>query len=171
MPLVTYPAVNSVVLDRPAQQGAPAAGPKSGPAAGLFQDKEELTTFFRDLEIQSEPAFDADGSPILKVRYYGEDKILGITRHNILSANSDQELAYKLMLAKISANLNAREKDRSSLEEFRADWELMRRLAASLAASSKNISIVAKNRGRFLEAPIKTNVKRGLFKTFLNITR
>ena len=144
---------------------------KSAVAQGLFQDKEEATTFFRDLEIQSEPAFDADGAPILKVMYYGEERTLGITRNNILSTNSDQELAYKLMLAKISANLNAREKDRSSLEEFRADWELMRRLSASLAASSKNLPMVTKNRGRFLKTPIKTDAKRGLFKAFLNITR
>jgi hypothetical protein len=145
---------------------------ESALAQGLFQDRKEVITFFRDLEIQSEPAFDAGGAPILKVRYYGEERTLGITRNNILSTNSDQELAYKLMLAKISANLNAREKDRSSLEEFRADWELMRRLSASLATSSKNLSTVAKNRpGRFLEEPIKTNVKRGLFKTFLSITQ
>jgi hypothetical protein len=144
---------------------------KSAVAQGLFQDKEEVTTFFRDLEIQSEPAFDAVGSPILKVRYYSEERTLGITRNNILGTNSDQELAYKLILAKISANLNAREKDRSSLEEFRADWELMRRLSASLAASSKNLPMIAKNRGRFLKVPIKTDAKRGLFKAFLNITR
>jgi hypothetical protein len=144
---------------------------KSAVAQGLFQDKEEVTTFFRDLEIQSEPAFNADGAPILKVMYYGEERTLGITRNNILSTHSDQELAYKLVLAKISANLNAREKDRSSLEEFRADWELMRGLSASLAASSKNLSTVAKNRGRFLKVPIRTDAKRGLFKTFLNITR
>lgn len=144
---------------------------KGAIAEGLFQDKEELTTFFRDLEIQSEPSFDADGAPILKVRYYGEERILGITRHNILSTSSDQELAYKLMLAKIYANLNAPEKDRVSLEEFRADWELMRGLSARLAASSKNLPALAKKRGRFLQEPIKTDAKRGLFKTFLSITR
>jgi len=138
---------------------------------GFFKDQKELKSFMRDLEIQSEPAFDAVGAPILKVRYYGEERILGITRNNILSANSDQELAYKLILAKISANLNAREKDRSSLEEFRADWELMRRLSARLAASPKNLSMVAKNRGRFLEAPLQTSATRALFKAFLSITR
>ncbi|HEV2913946.1 MAG TPA: hypothetical protein VGX92_11760 [Pyrinomonadaceae bacterium] len=144
---------------------------KSAIAQGLFQDKEEVTTFFRDLEIQSEPAFDADGAPLLVVSYYGEKRALGITRHNILSTYSDQELACKLMLAKISANLNALEKDRISLEEFRADWELMRGLSASLAAASKNLPGVAKNRGRFLKTPIRTDTKRGLFKTFLSITR
>ena len=144
---------------------------KSAIAQGVFQDKEEVTTFFRDLEIQSEPAFGADGAPILKVRYYGQERTVGITRNNILSRNSDQELAYKLILAKISANLKAREKDRTSLEEFRADWELMRRLSASFAASSRNNLLIAKNRGRFLKTPIRTDPKRGLLKTFLTITR
>jgi len=144
---------------------------ESAITGGLFQGRKEVKTFFRDLEIQSEPTFDGVGALILKVSYYGEERRLGITRHNILSPDSNPELAYKLMLAKISANLNAREKDRSSLEEFRADWELMRRLSESFAESSKDFPLAAKNRGPFLQAPIKTSSKRMLLKTFLSITR
>jgi hypothetical protein len=140
-------------------------------AQSLFQDRKEVATFFRDLEIQSEPSFDADGSLILKVRYYGQERTLGITRDTILSANSDRELAYKLMLAKIYADLNAPEKNRSSLVDFREDWELMRRLSSSMGTPSKDFLAVIKKRGRFLETPIKPSVERKLFKTFLSVTR
>ncbi|HUQ33682.1 MAG TPA: hypothetical protein VM095_16295 [Pyrinomonadaceae bacterium] len=144
---------------------------KSALDQGLFQDQNEVMTFFRDLEIQSEPSFDADGSLILKVRYYGQERTLGITRNNILSANSDRELAYKLMLAKIYTDLNAPEKNRNSLVDFRDDWELMRRLSSSTGTPSKDFPAVVKKRGRFLETPIKPSVERELFKTFLSVTR
>ena len=62
---------------------------ESAITSSLFQDQKEVTTFFKDLEIQSEPAFDAVGALILKVRYYGGERTLEITRNNILSTNSD----------------------------------------------------------------------------------
>ncbi|MEO7659796.1 MAG: hypothetical protein ABIV48_09295, partial [Pyrinomonadaceae bacterium] len=74
-------------------------------AQGLFQDENEIKTFFRDLELQSEPIFDEDGFLGLKVNYYDQVREVGLTRQNIQSANSDKELALKLMLAKIHAQL------------------------------------------------------------------
>ncbi|MBK8303857.1 MAG: hypothetical protein IPK98_10825 [Chloracidobacterium sp.] len=57
-------------------------------AQGLFRNEKELKTFFNDLELQSEPATDQDGRLILKVKYYGQDRILlGITRLNLLAGN------------------------------------------------------------------------------------
>lgn len=143
---------------------------KNAIAQGLFLNKKEVRTFFRDLELQSDPAFDANGAPVLRVRYYGEERALGITHNNILSANSDKELAYKLMLAKISANLNASEKNRSSLTEFRADWDLMRQLSIGYGASSETFSKPKRNRRRFLETPVPTSFSHKLKKSFINIT-
>ena len=101
---------------------------------GLFADEKEIKTFFRDLELQSEPAFDAQGALILRVNAYGEDQILGLTRDNILSPQSNPQLAYKLLLAKVNASLNAKEKNRESLETFKANWDLLQQLATRSAA-------------------------------------
>ncbi len=140
-------------------------------AQGLFQDIKEVKTFFRDLELQSEPALDANGAPVLKVRYHGEERALGITRSNISSTHSDQELAYKLMLAKTYADLNAGGKDRGSLEGFRADWELMHQLSAGPTASDEDLPKVERNGRRFLEAPPPTSFKRMLEKSSIYITQ
>ena len=111
---------------------------KNAIAQGFFVDQREVRSFFSDLALQSEPGLDAEGAAILRVKYYGEERTLGLTRQNILSESSDKELAYKLLLAKIYADLNARDKDRSSLAEFRDNWEMMRQLSAGFALSSES---------------------------------
>lgn len=138
---------------------------------GLFLDRNEVKTFFRDLELQSEPAFDEQGALILKVRDYGEDHILGLTRDNITGKNSDPRLAYKLMLAKINAELNAKEKNRDSLDTFKADWALLTRLAANFAASPEALESSRKGRTRFLRVPVRTSFKQRVKKLFVRVTR
>ncbi len=139
-------------------------------ARGLFKDEKEIKTFFRDLELQSTPALDENGSPILKVKYYGEELILGLTRANILKPDSDRELAYKLMLAKLAADINSREKDRNSLEDFKADWGLLGRLRQELDTSPERL-LAHQSRGRFLKSPPDLNIKRELQKAFIIITQ
>ena len=134
---------------------------------GLFVDQEEVKTFFRDLELQSEPAFDENGALILKVRDRGAEHVLGLTRDNILSKNSDIRLAYKLMLAKVYADVNAKEKNRNSLFTFESDWALLDRLAASYAAASPFEA--GKSGTRFLEVPVKTSTKRSVQKLLISI--
>lgn len=140
---------------------------KDALAQGLFQDEKEVNTFFRDLEHTSEPALDANGALILKVRYYDQSREVGITRQNILGANSDKEIALKLMLAKINANLNASEKNHSSLQDLRADWRVMRQL---LTDSSTLLASIDKRRGRFLKDPPTESTKRKLEKLVVLVT-
>jgi len=135
---------------------------------GLFVDQAEVKTFFRDLELQSEPAFDENGALILKVRDHGAERVLGLTRDNIMSQNSDIRLAYKLMLAKVYADVNAREKNRNSLVTFESDWALLDRLSASYAASAAP-SEAGKSGARFLEVPVKTSTKRNIQKLLISI--
>ncbi|MFN2515721.1 MAG: DUF4105 domain-containing protein [Pyrinomonadaceae bacterium] len=137
---------------------------------GLFLDRDEVKTFFRDLELQSEPAFDENGALILKVKAYGQDRILGLTRDNIIGENSDPQLAYKLMLAKINVELKANEKNRESLETFKSDWALLTRLAANFAASPEALKSSLKGRTRFLQVPVRTSFKHRLKKLIVHIT-
>jgi len=137
---------------------------------GLFLDRGEVKTFFRDLELQSEPAFDENGALILKVRAYGQDRILGLTRDNITGANSDPQLAYKLMLAKIDVELKANEKNRESLESFKSNWALLTRLSEKLAASPPALKSSLNGRTRFLQVPVRTSFKQRLKKLVVHIT-
>lgn len=134
---------------------------------GLFVDEKEVKTFFKDLELQSEPAFDAQGALLLRVSAYGEDQILGLTRANILGSQSNPQLAYKLLLAKVNASLKAREKNRESLEVFEADWNLLNQLAARSAETFQPLTARPK---RFLTAPEKTTFGLRFKKAFVLIT-
>ncbi len=139
---------------------------KTAVASGLFQDTKEVKSFFKDLEYMSEPAFDRDGRLILKVNYYGEDRVVGATRENILSDTSDPELALKLIMARINADLNASEKNRSLYPDFRRDWKVMEHL---LTEHSQVLNGIDTKRGRFLQGPSRTSLPKKAAKVMLKV--
>ena len=96
---------------------------------GLFLDLGEVKTFFKDLELQSEPGSDPDGRLMLTVDDRGTKETLGITRNNIDAPYSSRRLAYKMMLAKVNAVLRAPSRNRPARDEFEQDWQLMQRLS------------------------------------------
>ncbi len=137
---------------------------------GYFKDMNEVKSFFRDLELESTPALDADGGIVLHVNNYGQQRTLGITRANIMSPESDRELAYKLVIAKVYADIHAKAKDRSSLGEFRENWRLLGELATELSSHPERLAI-DKDRGRFLQEQPKRNMKRSVQKAFIAVTQ
>lgn len=138
---------------------------------GLFADKKEVVTFFKDLELQSQPAFDASGNLMLKVNNYGAEVMLGLTRNNIRCDYSNPQLAYKLMLAKVNAELKKRSKDREMLADFESDWELLEDLAASnKAAFATAGSSPPAPRIRFRVFEEKKTFKQKARDTFVKIT-
>lgn len=136
-------------------------------ADGLFADDKEVTTFFKDLELQSEPAFDAQGALLLRVNAYGQEQILGVTRDNILSDQSNPQLAYKLLLAKVSASLNAKEKNRAAFAAFEADWDLLLQLSARSTATFQPL---LSRPHRFLVTPEKLTFGQKVKKLFVTVT-
>lgn len=90
-------------------------------ARGDFAHRQGVASFFRNLENNTEPVFDETGALVLKDKATG--KVLGLTRDNLL--RHDQRLARQLLLAKLYAELQAKEKNRASLSDFRADQELL----------------------------------------------
>lgn len=132
---------------------------------GLFVDEKEVKTFFKDLELQSEPAFDDNGALILRVSANGQDQILGLTRENILRSNP--QLAYKLMLAKVNATLKSKMKDRESFETFEEDWELLMQLSTR---SAETFQPTAARPKRFLVTPEKTTFGQKFKKIFVILT-
>jgi hypothetical protein len=129
-----------------------------------FLDKREVGTFFRDLEMQSEPEMTPDGLR-LRVKSYGKDTTLGIGPSNILAPDSDRMLAYKLLLAVVKADLDSSEKNRSPFDKFQANWELL------MAAEKRNTEAApAYCQGRFLNTPIVVPFKKRLLNYFLLVT-
>ena len=136
----------------------------------LFQNEGEIKTFFKDLETKSTPALDESGAAYLNVRYYDSDRILGLTRRNILDPRSDRELALKLIIARIYAELNAKQKDRGPFDEFQADWALLQRLKPVNSPSGEALQARA-GRGKFVTDRPEPSFGRKLTKLFINITQ
>ena len=136
----------------------------------LFQNEGEIKTFFKDLEIKSTPSLDDAGLAMLNVRYYDSDRSLGITRQNILSPWSDRELALKLIIARIYHELNARQRDRASFDDFQADWALLTRLAETSAVGGEAMAF-RQNRGKFVTERPKRKTSAKLRNAMIKITQ
>lgn len=137
-------------------------------ARRLFLDKREIATFYRDLELQSEPFYDENEDLYLKVNEFGQEKFLGLTRRNILKKGFDTNLAYKLMLVKVKYELEAPEKNRETLEVFQQNWQLLTKLS-ELSKALPNVQ----NSGnlRFLTVKEKKSFGRKILKFIGNVTR
>jgi hypothetical protein len=99
---------------------------------GLFLDQNEFKTFYKDMELQSEPQFDASGALTLRVEDRGGIfRNVGITETNLLNPDSDLNLAYKLMLAKVNYALTAPERNRLTVPAFEEEWSLLQTIAAN----------------------------------------
>ncbi len=140
-------------------------------AQGYFVDEQEVNTFFKDLELQSEPVFDENGAVMLHVRDYGVARQLGLTRANILGAGSDPQLAYKLMLVRVRAELFGPVKNRVSLETVATDWALLQELAQRCAVLPAPNATRHTLQARFLEYPEKITFKQKMKKMLLRITQ
>ncbi len=139
-------------------------------AQGYFVDEREVQTFFKDLELQSEPILDENGLLMLRVRDYGVARRLGLTRANILSTDSDPQLAYKLMLVRVRNELYGATKNRETFEAFEADWKLMQELATRCAALPAPNTARTNTQARFLEYPEKFTFKQKMKKWLVRIT-
>lgn len=134
---------------------------------GLFADKKEIETFYGDLERQSEPFFDERGELMLKVDNYGEKVDLGLTRGNILGADSDAALAYKLMLVKMNYQLNAPAANRESWEVIEAN----RLILTELSKRSADLRLPETASGaRFLTKPETKSPKTKMLQLFRVVT-
>lgn len=131
----------------------------------LFVDNSEVNSFFTELETQSEPFYDENGDLMLEVNNHGKRIFLGLTRRNILSPNSDIQLAFQLMLAKVKYELNAPEKNRETMEVFKANWQLLTELSKRSAElepfqSQKNSQFLTTSGGQTIESKMQKLIQK-----------
>ena len=111
---------------------------------------------------------------MLNVDHYGQRRQLGLTPQNLEAGFSDPTLAYKLMLAKVSQELDAREKDRRRLPEFAADWrrllDLESRHYARPASAPEPPATPASPRPRFRAQPEQLTFGKKFKKFFLLVS-
>ncbi len=88
---------------------------------GVFTCKKDVDGYFQRLEREGRIELDANGAPMLTK---GTAHVW-LTRGKLLRRDSDRLLAERLMLARVNAELKSAHKNRESLGEFRADWEIL----------------------------------------------
>jgi hypothetical protein len=99
----------------------------------LFEDAEHLSAkaFFKELDQEGRVELDEFGRPVLEL---GGRKV-GLSRSNILASGSDRELAYKIMLARIQAELSLPVNKREPIANFKLDWQLLQQLKETSATA------------------------------------
>jgi hypothetical protein len=79
---------------------------------------------------------DKQGHPWLLFGDGPSPRRVGISSTNILSSDSDPELAFQLMLGRIAYTLNAKNHMQETMQEFRQDWALLEQAQSRLQTQS-----------------------------------
>jgi hypothetical protein len=96
-----------------------------------------LNHFFQRLDEAGTPVADQNGALWIKFSAGDETSKLGLSASNILSAGSDPELAYELVLARIGRVLKSPKHSRETMVEFKQDWD---RLESVSSASARSVA-------------------------------
>lgn len=96
---------------------------------GTLRGKKELRRVFAVLDRESIPAIDPQGHTWL-VWHAGtpQEQRVGVDWDNVQAAGSDAQLARRILLARMDAELRGPAKGRSVLAQFAREWELLEEL-------------------------------------------
>jgi hypothetical protein len=93
--------------------------------AGLFSHKKEIERYFRVLETEATTQLTPEGIPVISL---GPARVI-LTHGSLTQGDAASRLlAERLLLAKISATLKARQKNRPTLSVMERDWQALERL-------------------------------------------
>jgi hypothetical protein len=108
-------------------------------------DRRELSRYFKHLDRTGTPSLDSDGSVWEKLLENGEPLIVGVSANNALSEGTTPTMAYKFLLARVSAVLRSPKHSRETMLEFRRDWNNLERASTELNTISARSSLPAKS--------------------------
>ncbi|HET6931114.1 MAG TPA: hypothetical protein VFI45_12395, partial [Candidatus Acidoferrum sp.] len=95
--------------------------------------------FFKALDEKGTATLDPGGAAWMQLSENGESRSVGVSASNILAGQSDPQLAYELLLARVSTFLKSPKHRRETMLEFRQDWDnLQRASAGTVAVSARN---------------------------------
>ncbi|HET8967398.1 MAG TPA: hypothetical protein VFN20_14320 [Candidatus Acidoferrum sp.] len=99
-------------------------------------DRMDLNRLFKQLDETGSPFLDANGAVWLDLSSEQKTARLGLSASNILSADSDPALSYKVLLARARHLLNGPKRNRETMIEFQQDWANLRRASAANSLAS-----------------------------------
>ncbi len=91
----------------------------------LIEDRKALRKVVKELGKSGQTSLDASGAAWLEVIDHDTLRRVGVAASNINAPDSDPELAYRIMLARVDEMLRRSSKNRELLPYFERDWQLM----------------------------------------------
>jgi hypothetical protein len=106
--------------------------------------------FFQRLGEAGPPVADHNGALWMEVSDGDESSRVGLSASNIFSADSNPEVAYELVLARIDRVLKSPKHSRENMTEFKKDWEMLQYAPSYTASTEPNPATPAGPRGEVL---------------------
>jgi hypothetical protein len=88
---------------------------------GVFANRKEVKSYFKELDHAGRVRLDDDGLPVLEVK----GRLVGLSRGSLLAAGSDPLMGYQIMLARVRASVESPVTQRQSGVNFKKDWDLL----------------------------------------------
>jgi hypothetical protein len=96
----------------------------------LIPDRGYLKRVFKELGEAGTLSTDADGALWINLKGAQPPGRVGLSASNIFGADSDAQIAYQIMLARMEAELSSPKHSRETMLEFKQDWALVAELHA-----------------------------------------
>jgi hypothetical protein len=94
----------------------------------LIPDRGYLKRVFKELGEAGTLSTDADGVLWINLKGSQPPGRVGLSASNIFGADSDAQIAYQIMLARMEAELSSPKHSRETMLEFKQDWALVTKL-------------------------------------------
>jgi hypothetical protein len=104
-----------------------------------IDDRWDLKRFFKHFDEVGTPFVDEHGLLWMETSENGRSTKVGLSASNILTDDSDPQLAHKLLLTRVDRVLKSPKHSRETMSEFVQDWTTLRH------ASEKHALILARN--------------------------
>ncbi len=98
---------------------------RSAVADGVFADRREVRTVFRNLQAHGRIYLDQSQQPWMEVTEEGRVRRVGLSAENVFESGSDHQLAMQVLLARTNALLAVNSKHRQLMSDFENDWRLL----------------------------------------------
>lgn len=98
----------------------------------MIASRRELANLFRELEQKGVVSLDQDGALWLSLEDSRGTRRVGLSASNIEGPGSASDLAYLIVLSRVSQILKSKAKTRESMAQFKADWALLEQTRARL---------------------------------------
>jgi len=112
---------------------------------GIIPDRGYPQRLVKQLGEREIPVADRNGELSLEVDKNGRTRQVDVSANDILGRDSDSQLAYALVLARVEHELNSPKHRRETIVEFQDDWQLMQRARENMSSKFATMDPPAKN--------------------------